>query len=61
MKKYCAPKITCQRIDTEINLVLMSEITPPPDPEMMLMMEEMDQETNGGIYSQFMNPMKWFK
>jgi hypothetical protein len=61
MKKYYAPKITCQRIDTEINLVLMSEITPPPDPEMMLMMEEMDQETNGGVFSQFMNPMKWFK
>jgi hypothetical protein len=56
-KKYCNPTITKIKLDTEMNLVLMS--TPYGDPELQMMMES--EETDGGIYSQFMNPLKWFK
>lgn len=57
-KKYCNPTITKVNLDTEMNLVLMS-VTPYGDPELQMMMES--EETDGGMYSQFMNPLKWFK
>ncbi|MFM1772880.1 MAG: hypothetical protein RLZZ71_2022 [Bacteroidota bacterium] len=56
-KKYCNPTITKVNLDTEMNLVLMS--TPYGDPELQMMIES--EETNGDVYSQFMNPLKWFK
>ena len=41
-------------------MVLMSVECPPVDPETLMMMEESEQ-TDGGIFTQFINPMKWFK
>jgi hypothetical protein len=55
-KNYSEPTVTKITLDTEINLVLMSE--PPADPQMMMNNSE---ETDGGMFSQFINPMKWFK
>jgi hypothetical protein len=55
-KNYSEPTVTKINLDTEINLVLMS--TPPTDPQMMMNNSE---ETDGGMFSQFINPMKWFK
>ena len=55
-KNYNEPTVTKINLDTEINLVLMSE--PPADPESMMNNSE---QTNGGMFSQFINPMKWFK
>jgi hypothetical protein len=55
-KNYSEPTVTKINLDTEINLVLMSE--PPTDPQMMMNNSE---ETDGGMFSQFINPMKWFK
>lgn len=60
MKKiYSHPVISKILLDSEINLVLMSVECPPLDPELMMMQEEM--ETSGDIYSQFINPLRWFK
>jgi hypothetical protein len=36
----------------------MSE-TPPTDPPEMMMNNS--EQTDGGMFSQFINPMKWFK
>jgi len=55
-KNYKEPAITRVKLDKEINLVLMSN--PPSDPEMMMNNSE---QTDGGIFSQFINPMKWFR
>ncbi len=55
-KNYSEPTVTKINLDTEINLVLMS--TPQSDPEMMMNNSE---QTDGGMFSQFINPMKWFK
>jgi hypothetical protein len=55
-KNYSEPTVTKINLDTEINLVLMSE--PPTDPQMMMNNSE---ETDGGMFSQFINPMRWFK
>ena len=55
-KNYSEPTVTKINLDTEINLVLMS--TPQGDPEMMMNNSE---QTDGGMFSQFINPMKWFK
>ena len=55
-KNYSEPTVTKNNLDTEINLVLMSE--PPTDPQMRMNNSE---ETDGGMFSQFINPMKWFK
>jgi hypothetical protein len=55
-KNYSEPTVTKINLDTEINLVLMSE--PPTDPQMMMNNSE---QTDGGMFSQFINPMKWFK
>jgi len=59
-KQYCQPQIIKTIIDSEINMVLMSVECPPVDPETLMMMEESEQ-TDGGIFTQFINPMKWFK
>jgi hypothetical protein len=56
-KNYSEPTVTKINLDTEINLVLMSG-TPQGDPEMMMNNSE---QTDGGMFSQFINPMKWFK
>jgi hypothetical protein len=56
-KNYSEPTVTKINLDTEINLVLMSE--PPVDPPEMMMNNS--QQTDGGMFSQFINPMKWFK
>jgi hypothetical protein len=56
-KNYSEPTVTKINLDTEINLVLMSN-TPQGDPEMMMNNSE---QTDGGMFSQFINPMKWFK
>ena len=55
-KNYSEPTVTKINLDTEINLVLMSD--PVGDPEMMMNNSE---QTDGGMFSQFINPMKWFK
>ena len=55
-RKYSEPTVTRVNLDVEINLVLMSN--PPGDPGMMMNNSE---ETGGGIFSQFINPMKWFR
>jgi hypothetical protein len=55
-KNYSEPTVTKINLDTEINLVLMS--TPPTEPGMMMNNSE---QTDGGMFSQFINPMKWFK
>ena len=55
-KNYSAPQITRVNLDSEINLVLMSN--PTGDPEMMMNNSE---EAGGGIFTQFINPMKWFR
>jgi hypothetical protein len=55
-KNYKEPTITMVKLDKEINLVLMS--SPPGDPGMMMNNSE---ETGGGIFTQFINPMKWFR
>jgi hypothetical protein len=34
--------------------------TPIGDPEPQMMMNN-SEETDGGMFSQFINPMKWFK
>ena len=58
-KNYSEPTVTKINLDTEINLVLMSPLsTPQGDPEMMMNNSE---QTDGGMFSQFINPMKWFK
>ena len=57
-KNYSEPTVTKINLDTEINLVLMSE--PPADPTTGMMMNNSEQ-TDGGMFSQFINPMKWFK
>lgn len=56
-KVYSTPLIIETKLDSEINLVLMS---PPvtPTPGMTL---DQSNETNGDLISQFMNPLKWFK
>ena len=56
-KNYSEPRVTKINLDTEINLVLMSE--PPLDPNEMMMNNS--EETDGGMFSQFINPMKWFR
>jgi hypothetical protein len=56
-KNYSEPTVTKINLDTEINLVLMSE--PPVDPTGMMMNNS--EQTDGGMFSQFINPMKWFK
>ncbi len=55
-KNYSEPTVTKINLDAEINLVLMSN--PQGDPEMMMNNSE---QTDGGMFSQFINPMKWFK
>ena len=55
-KNYSEPTVTKINLDTEINLVLISD--PVGDPEMMMNNSE---QTDGGMFSQFINPMKWFK
>jgi hypothetical protein len=57
-KNYSEPTVTKINLDTEINLVLMSD-TPPPDPTEMMMNNS--EQTDGGMFSQFINPMKWFR
>ncbi len=57
-KKYSNPTITKVNLDTEMNLVLMS--TPYLDPESQMMMDY-SEDTDGDVYTQFMNPLKWFK
>jgi hypothetical protein len=57
-KNYSEPTVTKINLDTEINLVLMSDI-PPTDPTGMMMNNS--EQTDGGMFSQFINPMKWFK
>jgi hypothetical protein len=56
-KNYSEPTVTKINLDTEINLVLMSD--PPADPTGMMMNNS--EQTDGGMFSQFINPMKWFK
>jgi hypothetical protein len=56
-KNYNEPTVTMFNLDTELNLVLMSE--PPGDPIGMMMNNS--KQTDGGMFSQFINPMKWFK
>ena len=56
-KNYSEPTVTKINLDTEINLVLMSD--PPTDPTEMMMNNS--EQTDGGMFSQFINPMKWFK
>ena len=54
-KVYSQPKVTFTSLDSEINLVLMSN--PPEDPQMFMG----NSTTDGGTDFQFMNPLKWFR
>jgi hypothetical protein len=56
-KIYTCPSITETRLDSEINLVLMSPGTPPPGG----MTLDGTNETDGSGIFQFMNPLKWFR
>ena len=57
MKKrlYKKPQCIQTKLDSEINLVLMSN--PPEDPQMFMG----NSTTDGGTDFQFMNPLKWFR
>ena len=55
-KVYSQPKVTFTSLDSEINLVLMSNI-PTGDPEMFMG----NSTTDGGTDYQFMNPLKWVR
>jgi len=57
-KIYSRPTISETRLDSEINLVLMS----PGEPGCPgCMQTEQDNQTDGTGISQFMNPLKWFR
>lgn len=56
-KIYSRPTISQTRLDSEINLVLMSGPTPP----FTGMTLDGTNETDGSEISQFMNPLKWFR
>ena len=56
-KIYSRPIISETKLDSEINLVLMSPGTPPPGGLML----DNTNETDGTGISQFMNPLKWFR
>ena len=58
-KIYTCPSITETRLDSEINLVLMSPVNPPPTTGGMTL--DGTNETDGSGISQFMNPLKWFR
>jgi hypothetical protein len=57
-KIYSAPTISETRLDSEINLVLMSD--PSTNTVFGMGMDETN-ETDGTGISQFMNPLKWFR
>lgn len=58
-KLYSRPTISETRLDSDINLVLMSiDGFVDGEPSMIL---DQSNETNGDIVSQFMNPLKWFR
>ena len=59
-KAYHRPTISETKLDSEINLVLMS-IGGNVQNEPSGMTLDQSNETNGDIISQFMNPLKWFK
>ncbi len=56
-KVYTQPKISVTDLDSEINLVLMSN--PPGDPGSQMFMG--NSTTDGGTDYEFMNPLKWFR
>lgn len=59
-KLYSRPTISETRLDSEINLVLMSPGgNVQNEPSGMTL--DQSNETNGDIVSQFMNPLKWFR
>ena len=57
-KIYLRPTISDTRLDSEINLVLMSN--PSTNTPFGMGMDESNQTDGTGI-SQFMNPLKWFR
>jgi len=57
-KIYSRPAIYQTRLDSEINLVLMS---PPSNGPTGSMGMDGTNETDGTGISQFMNPLKWFR
>jgi hypothetical protein len=59
-KIYSRPAISEIKLDSEINLVLMS-IGSNVQNEPSGMMLDQSNETNGDVISQFMNPLKWFR
>ena len=58
-KIYSRPTISQTRLDSEINLVLMSG--PMCEPGVNCMGLDQSNETDGSGISQFMNPLKWFR
>ena len=58
-KIYSRPTISETKLDSEINLVLMSSPTTYGNGQFMGV-EESNQTDGSGI-SQFMNPLKWFR
>jgi hypothetical protein len=58
-KIYSRPIISETKLDSEINLVLMSPGSPPPTTGGMSL--DGTNETDGSGISQFMNPLKWFR
>jgi len=54
-KIYSLPTISIIKLDSEINVLLIS---PTGDPGMTL---DQSNETDGTGISQFMNPLKWFR
>jgi hypothetical protein len=60
-KIYTCPSITQTRLDSEINLVLMSCAPGNTNCGQGLMGLDGTNETDGTGISQFMNPLKWFR
>ena len=57
-KIYSRPTISETRLDSEINVLMVSNPANPPASGMMM---DGTNETDGSGISQFMNPLKWFR
>ena len=59
-KKYSRPTISETRLDSEINVLMVSNPTNPPGGSGGMTLDGTN-ETDGSGISQFMNPLKWFR
>ena len=56
-KSYTRPTVSETKLDSDINLVLMSG---PPASNLGMSLDQ-SNETDGNQISQFINPLKWFR